>query len=333
MIDMSFRSDLVHRPRRNRSSAAIRDLVQEHRLHPADFIVPLFVVEGNCLAIAIEAMPGAYCYSVDRLCDEVKRLFEQGIRGIDLFAVTPKHKKDPLGCEALNSVGLLQTAVYHIKKAIPEMCVMADVALDPYTSHGHDGVIDAHGYVLNDPTLDALGKMSLSLAQAGVDVVSPSDMMDGRVKHIRSVLDNAGYINVGILAYTAKYASAFYGPFRQILDSGVTNGDKKSYQMNPANIREAMREAYLDVAEGADFLLIKPALPYLDVIAKIKEGTHLPIAAYHVSGEYAMLLAAAEKGWVDLEKALVESYLCIKRAGAEMIFTYGFSKIQHLFNP
>lgn len=322
--------DLLKRPRRNRKSAAIRSLVQETRLHPHQFIAPLFLVEGHGQKQMIASMPGVYRFSLDLLIREVVDLYQLGIRAIDLFPVVPSDRKDSYGSEATLEGNFLQKAISELKREIPEMCVMVDIALDPFTDHGHDGVVDASGRVLNDLTLEHLGQMSLLVAQAGADVVAPSDMMDGRVAYIRRVLDAGGYSDVGILAYAAKYASAFYGPFREALDSAPKFGDKKSYQMNPANVREALLEIALDEAEGADLLLIKPALAYLDVIAKARAATHLPLGAYHVSGEYAMVMAAAQKGWLDGDRVMMECLLSIKRAGADFILTYAAGRMAEL---
>jgi len=313
---------LVRRPRRNRQSPAIRDLVQETRLHPSDFVVPLFIVEGLEIQNEISAMPGVDQFSIDQVIDEIRKLFQMGIRAVDLFPIIPPKQKNAMGSEALREGNLIETAVTAIKEEVPDMCVMVDVALDPYTDHGHDGILDDEGLVDNDATLDILAEMSLLAAEAGADVIAPSDMMDGRVAHIRHHLDARGFSHVGIISYAAKYASSLYGPFRDTLKSCVGQGNKKTYQMNPANIREALLECTLDELEGADMLMVKPALTYLDVIAKIKENTNLPVAAYHVSGEYSMVMAAAEKGWCVADKVFEEQLTAIKRAGADMIFTY-----------
>jgi porphobilinogen synthase len=253
---------------------------------------------------------------------EAQALFALGVKAVDLFVVVPSEKKDRMGSEALKEGNLLVRAIKALKNALPEMCVMVDIALDPFTDHGHDGLINDRGEIINDPTLETLGKMSLLAAEAGADVVAPSDMMDGRVSYIRSVLDSQGFTDVSIMSYAAKYASAFYGPFRDALHSAPKFGDKKTYQMDPANSREALLECALDELEGADILLIKPALPYLDIVAKVREVTQLPIAAYHVSGEYAMVKAAAQNGWIDGNRVMYESLLSIKRAGADFILTY-----------
>lgn len=322
LLPSSLQQALQRRPRRNRQTAAIRGLVQETHLHPSQFVAPLFIVEGKSQQQAIASMPGIFRYSLDLLLKEVIDLYRLGIRSIDLFCYVSAERKDLQGSEAIRSNNLLQQAIRFLKQEIPDLCVMVDIALDPYTTHGHDGIIDNHGLVDNDSTLLVLGEMSLLAAEAGADIVAPSDMMDGRVAYIRSVLDQAGLTSVGILSYAAKYASAFYGPFREALNSSPKFGDKKGYQMNPANAREALLECKLDELEGADMLLIKPALPYLDVISKVRQQVALPLGAYHVSGEYSMVMAAAQNGWLDAKKVFEESLLAIKRAGADFILTY-----------
>lgn len=324
MSDLSLKIPL--RPRRNRMRENIRSLIEETRLTPSNFIAPLFVVEGTQQRQAIASMEGVYRYSIDLLLQEVESLYQLGIPAVNLFGVVESVKKDATGSYALAKDNIVCRAVQAIKRSIPEMCVMVDIALDPFTDHGHDGLVNQKGEILNDETLHVLADMSILLAKAGADFVAPSDMMDGRVGFIRQKLDENGFSQVGILAYAAKFASAFYGPFRDILQSAPKFGDKKSYQLNPANKREAMREIKLDELEGADLLLIKPALPYLDIIAKAKEETYLPVGAYHVSGEYAMLVAASKNGWIDFDKALMESLISIKRAGADFILTYGAKK-------
>ena len=318
----SYTHELQRRPRRNRKSPAIRALLQETRLHPNHFVAPLFILEGNNKKESIHSMPGVFRLSIDLIVKEAAELFSLGIRAVDLFPVISPDKKNRHGTEALRPGNLLHQAVAAIKKEVPEMCVMVDVALDPFTDHGHDGIINDQGAILNDPTLKILAQMSIGAANAGADVVAPSDMMDGRVGYIRQQLDGAGFEDVSILAYAAKYASAFYGPFRDALHSAPKFGDKKTYQMDPANTREAMLECSLDEWEGADMLLIKPALAYLDIIYKVRELTELPLGAYHVSGEYAMVMAAAQNGWIDGNRVLMESLLSIKRAGADFILTY-----------
>lgn len=318
----AFSIDLPQRPRRNRKNAAIRSLIQETRLHPNNFVAPLFVLDGVNQQQAVASMPGVSRLSIDLMIKEAKALYSLGVKGVDLFIVVPAEKKDRMGSEAIREGNLLERAITALKKALPEMCVIVDIALDPFTDHGHDGLINDRGEIINDPTVHMLGKMSLLAAEAGADVVAPSDMMDGRVAYIRSLLDSQGFTDVSILAYTAKYASAFYGPFREALHSAPKFGDKKTYQMDPANSHEALLEGALDELEGADMLLIKPALPYLDIVAKIRQATHLPIGAYHVSGEYAMVKAAAQNGWIDGDRVMYESLLSIKRAGANFIVTY-----------
>lgn len=315
-------SFLERRPRRNRQTAAIRSLVQETHLQTSQLVAPLFIVDGRNQRQAIASMPGVFRHSIDLLIQEVAILFELGIRAVDLFCFVPREKKDAHGTEALRRGNLLQQAVQELKREIPDMCVMVDIALDPFTDHGHDGIVNVNGEIDNDATLQVLGEMAVLAAEAGADIVAPSDMMDGRVAFLRRALDQAGFVNVGILSYAAKYASAFYGPFRDALNSAPQFGDKKSYQMNPANVREALLECALDESEGADMLLIKPALAYLDVIAKVREVTSLPIGAYHVSGEYAMVMAAAERGWLEADRVFEECLLAIKRAGADFILTY-----------
>ncbi len=323
----SFIADLTYRPRRNRKSESIRQLVQEHRLHPSDFVVPLFVIEGSDCTQEISSMPGVYRYTIDCLTKQIDHLMELGIRAVDLFTVVPSERKTADGAEALRRNNLLHQSLQTIKKAFPELCVMVDVALDPYTNHGHDGIVDQNGNILNDETLVILMTMSLLASEYGADVIAPSDMMDGRVAYIRQALDQNGFTDVSICSYAAKYASAFYGPFRDALESAPKFGDKKTYQMNPGNILEALRESSLDEAEGADMLLIKPGLSYLDVLTKVKEQTELPVGIYHVSGEYSMVMAAAEKGWIDADKVFEETLLSMKRAGADFIFTYAAERI------
>lgn len=318
---------LTKRPRRNRKSAAIRDMLQETRLHPSHLVAPLFVVDGTNQRQLIPSMPGIYRLSIDLILREVAALYELGIRAIDLFAFVPAELKDRWGSEALRPGNLLTEVIRAIKARIPEMCIMVDIALDPYTDHGHDGIVSDQGEILNDASVEALGKMSLLAADAGADVVAPSDMMDGRIAYIREILDDAGFTQVSILSYAVKFVSAFYGPFRDALQSAPRFGDKKTYQVNPGNRREALLECLLDDDEGADMLLIKPALPYLDVIAEARQQTHLPLGAYHVSGEYAMIMAAAQNGWIDGERAMMEALLSIKRAGADFILTYAAKMI------
>lgn len=312
-----------HRTRRNRKSANIRALTQETRLHTKDLIYPVFVIEGNSLRIPVKSLPGVERLTIDELLKEAEKCLLLGIPAMALFPVIGVEQKNAEGSEALNPEGILQKAIKFIKREFPELCLISDIALDPYTSHGHDGVLDATGEVDNDRTVDILSRVAVLQANSGVDMVAPSDMMDGRVRAIRKALDAAGFCHVNIHAYSAKYASAFYGPFRDALSSRLKFGHKKTYQLNPANAREALLEAYLDEQEGADILMVKPALAYLDIIVKIREMTSLPISAFQVSGEYAMILSAAQNNWIDGKAALIESMLCIKRAGADMIFTYG----------
>jgi porphobilinogen synthase len=306
---------------------AIRALVQETHLKPSDLIYPLFVQEGMGKIEPITSMPGVNRLSCDLILKETERAMELGIPAVALFPVIPHDLKDYKGTEGLNERGILQTTIKAIKQEFPDICVISDVALDPYTIHGHDGVANEAGEILNDETVDILVEMALSQAAAGVDMVAPSDMMDGRIRAIREGLDREGFSHVAIHAYTAKYASAFYAPFRDALSSRLLFGDKKTYQMNPANRREALVEATLDEEEGADILMVKPALAYLDVISYLRASTSLPISAYQVSGEYAMILAAAQNGWLDAREAIMESLLCIKRAGADMIFSYASIKV------
>ncbi len=311
--------DLVYRPRRLRRSASIRGLVRETELSPRQLIYPMFVTEGKAVRECIETMPGQFRLSIDELLRECEELYALGIGAVNLFGYSIE--KDELGSMSFDSGGLIQRAVRAIKKTIPELCVQTDVALDPYTTHGHDGLV-INGEIVNDESVEVLCRMALSHAEAGADWIAPSDMMDGRVGAIRNALDGQGFDGVGILAYSAKYASCFYGPFRGALKSAPKSGDKKSYQMDPANTREALREISLDLDEGADVVMIKPALCYLDVISRVRDTFDVPIAAYNVSGEYAMVIAAAEKGWLDKDRAMMEMLLSIRRAGADMILTY-----------
>ena len=313
----------THRPRRNRKSQVIRDMVQETRLTAHDFIFPLFLIEGQNQASEIHSMPGIFRYSADRIIDEIGQCVELGIKAFAPFPGINDALKDRLARESANPDGLYLKTIADIKRQFPDVVLMSDVAMDPYSSDGHDGVVDAEsGEILNDATLEILGQMALAQARAGADIIGPSDMMDGRVAWIRRVLDENAFQHVSIMSYTAKYASAFYGPFRDALDSAPKKGDKKSYQMNPANRREALRELALDEAEGADMVMVKPALSYLDVIHEVKAHTHLPVTAYNVSGEYAMVKAAAQNGWLDGERTMLEVLLSIKRAGADAILTY-----------
>lgn len=311
----------MRRPRRNRKSAAIRAMVQETTLSVNDFIFPLFLIEGVNIKEEISSMPGIFRYSLDLLLEEVKECVDLGIKGYCVFPSLGDDKKDKYATQGHNKDGLYIRALREIKTQFPEIALMTDIAMDPYSSDGHDGIVE-NGEILNDETLEVLGKMALVQAEVGADILGPSDMMDGRVGYIRNVLDEAGYSNVSIMSYTAKYASAFYGPFRDALDSAPKFGDKKTYQMNPANSTEALIEADLDIVEGADMIMVKPAMAYLDIIKLLKDNYDVPITAYNVSGEYSMLKAAAEKGWLDGEKVMLESLLSIKRAGADIILTY-----------
>lgn len=309
------------RNRRLRQSPAIRQLVSESQLTVNDMMLPLFVTEGTQVKEPISAMPGCYRLSLDLLQEEVKSVSDMGIKALLLFVMVDDALKDNKGTEALNPEGLMQRAVRTVKTTTPEMVVMTDVALDPYSSYGHDGIVEK-GKILNDPTVEVLAQMALSHAQAGADFVAPSDMMDGRIQKIRTVLESAGLTDTGIMSYSAKYASAFYGPFREALDSAPGFGDKKTYQMDPANRLEALTETLRDIEEGADMVMVKPGLAYLDIIRDIRENVEVPIAAYQVSGEYAMLKAAADKGWLDHDAVMMEQLLAFKRAGANLIATY-----------
>lgn len=314
---------LQRRNRINRSSAAIRSMLAETVLTPSDFILPIFVTEGTGIEEEISSMPGYYRRSLDKTIEEVKTVWSMGIRSVLLFIKCSDSLKDNTGKESWNPDGLMQTAIKAIKDAVPEIVLMTDVALDPYSIYGHDGIVDPEkGIIVNDATVEALTRMSLSHAAAGADFIAPSDMMDGRIGAFRMALEENGFNHVGIMSYTAKYASCFYGPFRDALDSAPGFGDKKTYQMNYANRLEALNELYNDEAEGADIVMVKPAMAYLDIIREIKNATTLPVSAYHVSGEYAMIKAAAERGWLDEDKAIIESLTSIKRAGADLIATY-----------
>jgi porphobilinogen synthase len=312
---------LYRRNRILRQSNAIRSMVSETSLSPSDFIVPLFIIEGENTREEISSMPGYNRLTLDRAVDEVRDLWTMGLRSVLLFIKCRDEWKDNLGTEALNPDGLMQRSVRAIKDAVPEMLVMTDVALDPYSSFGHDGIVE-HGEIVNDPTVKVLAQMSVSHAQAGADFVAPSDMMDGRVRAIREALEQQGHTKTGIMSYSAKYASCFYGPFRDALDSAPGFGDKKTYQMDYANRREAIKEALSDVEEGADIVMVKPALSYLDIIREVKNAVPVPVSAYNISGEYAMVKAAARMGWIDEDKAILETLTSIKRAGADLIATY-----------
>lgn len=312
---------LQNRPRILRSNSSVRNLVAETVLTPNDFIAPLFIAEGENVVFEIPSMPGYYRRSIDGTLKEIKELWALGIKSVLLFIKAPDELKDNTGKEAWNPDGLMQRSIKAIKDAVPEMVVMTDVALDPYSSYGHDGIVK-EGEIVNDETVEALVKMSLSHAKAGADFVAPSDMMDGRIGAIRKALEENNFTKTGIMAYSAKYASCFYGPFRDALDSAPGFGDKKTYQMNYANRIEAVKEAMADEDEGADIVMVKPAMAYLDIIREVKNSVHIPVSAYHVSGEYAMIKAAAKMGWIDENKAILESLTSIKRAGADLIATY-----------
>ncbi|MCG9971351.1 porphobilinogen synthase [Christiangramia crocea] len=316
----------LRRNRRLRTNESIRSLVRETVISPNDFIVPLFIVEGKNVKEEIASMPGYYRYSLDLIEKEVRELWNLGLKSVLLFVKVPENLKDNAGKEAINPEGLMQRAIKTVKNAVPEMLVMTDVALDPYSQYGHDGIIDG-GKVLNDDTTAVLSEMALSHAKAGADFVAPSDMMDGRIFEIRSLLEDEGFHDTGILSYSAKYASAFYGPFRDALDSAPVDAEnipknKKTYQMDPANREEAIRETLMDIEEGADIVMVKPGLCYLDIVRDIKNAVNVPVAVYQVSGEYAMIKAAAEKGWLDHDAVMLEQLTAIKRAGADIIASY-----------
>ena len=312
---------MLQRPRRNRKSEVIRQMVQETHVSAANLIFPLFIIDGVNQKTEVASMPGIYRYSIDNLLREIESCLKLGLNAFDLFPNIDEALKDKYATESYRDESLYLRAIREVKKQFPEACVITDVAMDPYSSDGHDGIVE-NGEILNDETLEVLGKMALAHAQSGADIIAPSDMMDGRVGYIRKVLDDGGFTHVSIMSYSAKYASAFYGPFRDALNSAPKFGDKKTYQMNPANQREALIEARLDEAEGADFLMIKPALSYLDVIKLVKDNTELPVAAYNVSGEYAMIKAAVQKGWLNEQRATTEVLTSIRRAGATAILTY-----------
>lgn len=314
-------ANITHRPRRNRKSAAIRNIVQENTLTVNDLIYPLFLIDGKNKQSEVSSMPGIFRRSPDLLLKEIEECLKLGISTFDIFPSIHDKLKDKKATESLNKKGLYLSTLSLIKKHYPEAVIMTDVAMDPYSSDGHDGFVK-NGEIINDVTLDILAKMAVAQAEAGADIIGPSDMMDGRVGYIRQALDESGFSDVSIMSYTAKYASAFYGPFRDALDSAPKFGDKKTYQMNPANSKEALLEAELDFNEGADFLMVKPALSYMDVIKLLNDNFNIPIAAYNVSGEYAMVKAAAAKGWIDGDRVRDEILLSMKRAGASVILTY-----------
>ncbi len=322
---------LTIRPRRNRRNDSIRRMIEENTLKAADLVAPFFILDGQNRKEEVPSFPGVYRMSIDHMLKEAEHLHSKGIPSVALFPVIDPSAKDPQGSKALDPNGILTQAISALKKEIPSLCVIVDVALDPYTSHGHDGVTDEKGNVLNDPTVKILSQLACILAEAGADYVAPSDMMDGRVGAIRTFLDINQFQDVGIIAYTAKYASSLYAPFRDTLRSKLQFGDKKSYFLNPANSREAIRQAHLDVEQGADMIIIKPALYYLDIIAELRKHVHVPIAAYHVSGEHSMVMAAHEKGWLDAPSVFYEALLSIKRSGADFIFTYSIPHILPFF--
>lgn len=327
MAASDFRLNLTHRPRRLRRTSALRDMAAETTLSPGDLVQPIFVIDGKGQREPIASMPGQARLSCDLLAEEAKELARLGVPGIALFPKVDDALKDERGTEANNPKGLIPRAIDAIKQAAPEMMVICDVALDPFTSTGQDGIV-VDGEILNDETVEALIAQAVTEARAGCDIVAPSDMMDGRIGAIREALDAEGFERVLILSYAAKYASAFYGPFRDALDSAPRGGaDKKTYQMDPRNSREAIREVELDLDEGADIVMVKPALPYLDIVRLVKEISTVPVAAYHVSGEYAMLKAAAANGWLDEEKCMMEALTSIKRAGSDVTFTYAAKDI------
>lgn len=312
---------MLIRPRRNRVSNTIREMVQETVLRPSNLVLPLFLVDGKGIKIEVASLPGNFRWSLDLMLEEIADCIELGIKSFVLFPAVDESLKDSVGTYGYSNENFYLKAIKAIKTRFPEVCLISDVALDPYSSDGHDGLV-RDGQIINDETLPLLAKLAIAQAEHGIDLIGPSDMMDGRVAYIREALDNAGFTDVGIMSYTAKYASAFYGPFRDALDSAPKAGDKKTYQMDPSNSTEALREAELDTMEGADFLMVKPALNYLDIIQLLKQNSDLPIAAYHVSGECAMLTAACQNGWLDFEKAMPEALLSIKRSGADVILTY-----------
>jgi porphobilinogen synthase len=324
-------SYLTRRPRRNRKSEAIRAMIEETRVTTDDLIFPLFLLDGTSKKVEVASMPGIYRFSTDFMLKEVESCLKLGIRAFDVFPAVEDSFKDKYATRSYDQDFFYLRALRELKNQFPEACIMTDVAMDPYSSDGHDGLV-RDGKIVNDETLEILGKMALAQAETGIDILGPSDMMDGRVGYIRNLLDENGFSEVSIMSYTAKYASGFYNPFRDALDSAPKFGDKKTYQMNPANTREALIEAELDAREGADFLMVKPALAYLDVISLLKNNSNLPIAAYNVSGEYSMVKAAAQRGWLDGERVMKETLLSIKRAGADIILTYfakEFAQLQH----
>ncbi|WP_159799811.1 porphobilinogen synthase [Flavobacterium sp. MK4S-17] len=327
----------IHRNRRLRTTESIRSLVRETIITPNDFMFPMFIAEGKDIQVEIPSMPGIYRRSIDLTVKEVKELWNLGIKAVNIYVKVSDNLKDNTGKEAWNPDGLMQQAIKAIKDAVPGMVIMPDVALDPYSVYGHDGIIK-NGEIANDETVDALVRMAVSHAEAGADFVAPSDMMDGRVIRLREGLDKAGFHNVGIMSYSAKYASSFYGPFRDALDSAPKDSgievpkDKKTYQMDYANRVEAIKEALHDVEEGADIVMVKPGIAYLDIVREVKNAVNVPVSVYHVSGEYAMIKAAAERGWLEHDKVMIEQLHCIKRAGADIISTYFAKEAAILLN-
>lgn len=317
-----FSLPLTRRPRRNRKSKAVREMLSETKLSVSDFVYPVFIMDGNNKEEEIPSMPGITRKTIDVLLNELEEVVKLGILAIAPFPAIAEELKDSKATLSYADDGLVQRAVRQIKEKFPQLLVMTDIALDPFNAEGHDGIVSATGEILNDETVEVLCKMAVSHGKAGADFVCPSDMMDGRIGAIREALDGAGLENTSIMAYSAKYASAFYGPFRDALGSAPKAGDKKTYQMDPANVREAMLEVSLDIEEGADAVMVKPALPYLDVLSKVADTFDIPVSAYQVSGEYAMIVAAAQNGWLDRKAVVLESLLSIKRAGARFIWTY-----------
>lgn len=320
------------RPRRNRKSKVVRNLVRETLLSSSDLICPFFVASGNLVKQPIKSLPGVYRWSVDLLIKEIEGLVENGIEAVMLFPVVKPEEKDVYGSFSVNPNNVLCQCIRRLKSEFPELCVISDVALDPYTSHGHDGIINDKGVVVNDETVRFLGEVALLHAEMGVDMVAPSDMMDGRVGYIRNKLDRSNFQNVSIMSYSVKYASSLYFPFRDALNSHLSIGSKDDYQLKPDNVRQALIEVALDEEEGADILIVKPASFYLDIIAKSRDITNLPIAGFQVSGEYAMMVSAAQNGWIDKDQVFYESLVSIKRAGADMIITYAAPYIAKFIN-
>lgn len=321
---------MLQRPRINRKSESIRRLVRESRITTDDLIMPLFLFDGKDRKEEVSSMPGIFRFSPDLIVEECRELYKLGIPAVALFPALDDSLKDKYATESKNDSGLYPTTIKMVKDAVPELTVITDVAMDPYSSDGHDGIVDDQGRILNDETLPVLAEMALCQARAGADIVAPSDMMDGRIGYIRNALEENGFSNVGILSYTAKYASAYYGPFRDALDSAPKSGDKKTYQMDPANAREALRELELDVEEGADMVMVKPGLPYLDVVRLLSDHSPVPVAVYNVSGEYAMIKAASQNGWLKYPDVVFETLLAFKRAGADMILTYHGKEVAQL---